>query len=192
MKNTPLQQAQSGPMNDSSPTLNVKSTGLGLSRSASIMSQASHVSESGSSKGRNTVRNFVHRDWLGRSRSQPRLPQYPNESHVSIHSERSSMEDRAKSPPNSSSRVLLLPPRSKSSLILSIFDLHLTVALRHQCQQTYLMPIPMTASPQSDSQTPSPKQLSAKKRIQAKSSSTKKSKNTHLYYLVHLGPRKEF
>ena len=105
MKNTPLQQANSGPANDSNPTLSVKPTGLGLSRSASIMSQASHISEAGSNKGRNTVRNFVTKDWLGRSRSQPRLPQYPSESHVSIHSERSSMEDRARSPPNSSSRV---------------------------------------------------------------------------------------
>ncbi len=133
MKSTPLQQAQSGAMNDSSPTLSVKPTGLGLSRSASIMSQASHISESGSSKGRNAMRHLVNRDWLGRSKSQPRLPQYPQESHISIHSERSSMEDRAKSPPNSSSRV----SPSEDPANYSICGLRLMVGLLHPCQQSH-------------------------------------------------------
>lgn len=84
--------------------MNTKSVGLGLNRSTSMMSHLSQGSETGSSKGRNPVRNMMSRDWLGRSKSQPRLPQYPQESHVSIHSERSSME---KSPPNSSQVILV-------------------------------------------------------------------------------------
>jgi len=105
VKSSPLQQAQSSAAsNDSNTNLNVaKPIGLGLNRSASILSQASQTSESGSSKARNTVKGLMGRDWLGRSKSQPRLALNYQESHVSIRSDRSSFEDRARSPPNSSS-----------------------------------------------------------------------------------------
>lgn len=103
MKSTPLQQAQSAPSNESNPSL--KPNGFGMHRSASVLSQSSHISESGSSKGRNAAKGLGGRDWLGRSRSQPRLPLHPHESHVSIRSDRSSMEERARSPPSSSQRV---------------------------------------------------------------------------------------
>jgi len=68
--------------------------GVGLDRSASILSHSSHVSDSGSTKG-SRVRNL-----LSRSKSQPRLPLHPQESYISITSDRSSLEERAKSPPN--------------------------------------------------------------------------------------------
>src|SRR5271170_4773827 len=82
--------------------MNLKPVGQGLTRSASILSHSSHISDSGSIKARNQVNTKLGgRDWLGRSKSQPRLPLHPQESYVSIRSERSSMEERARSPPNS-------------------------------------------------------------------------------------------
>ena len=78
----------------------------GVSRSASILSQASHVSDSESTKPRNPIKNG--RDWLGRSRSQPRLPLHPQDSRVSIRSDRSSIEDNSRSPPNSSQKKVFI------------------------------------------------------------------------------------
>lgn len=102
MKHTPLEQAQSVPSNDSNPTTSLKPNSFVISRSASILSQASHNSDSGSTIARNSVKAVGGRDWLGRSRSQPRLPSHPQDSRVSIRSDRSSMEERSKSPLNSS------------------------------------------------------------------------------------------
>lgn len=67
------------------------------------MSQASHNSDSGSTPKHGT-RNGG-RDWLGRSRSQPRLPLHSQDSHVSIRSDHSSVDDRVRSPPNSAQKV---------------------------------------------------------------------------------------
>jgi hypothetical protein len=87
-------------------SLAVTQKGAGLSRSASILSHVSHVSESGSAKARSSVKSLMSRDWLGRSKSQPRLPVHFGDSNISLRSDRSSMEDRARSPPNNtSSRV---------------------------------------------------------------------------------------
>lgn len=105
MKSNPLQQAQSAPSNESNPSL--KPNGFGIRRSASVLSQSSHISDSGSTLGRNATKGLGGRDWLGKSRSQPRLPMHSHESHVSILSDRSSMEDRVRSPPSSSQRVYL-------------------------------------------------------------------------------------
>lgn len=79
--------------------------GLGLTRSASMMSQMSHASDTGSAMTRNTIKNMVNRDFFGRHKSQTRLQ--TQDSHLSIKSTPSSTEDRAKSPPNSSSKVSL-------------------------------------------------------------------------------------
>jgi hypothetical protein len=103
VKQAPLEQAQPPPSNDSNPSMNLKPNGLGVSRSASVMSQASHFSDSGGTKTY-TAPKASGRDWLGRSRSQPRLPLHPQDSHVSIRSDRSSMEESSKSPPNSSQK----------------------------------------------------------------------------------------
>jgi hypothetical protein len=105
VKSTPLQQAQPSPSNESNPSL--KPDGVGMYRSASVLSHSSHISDSGSTKGRNAAKGLGGRDWLGRSRSQPRLPLHPHEGYASVLSNRSSMEERARSPPNSSQRVHL-------------------------------------------------------------------------------------
>ena len=107
MKHTPLQQAHTAPSNDSNVSMNLKPAGLGLSRNPSIMSQTSHNSDSGGTAKHGT--KTVGRDWLGRSRSQPRLPLHPQDSHVSIRSDHSSMEDRMRSPPNSGQKVFRIP-----------------------------------------------------------------------------------
>ena len=96
MKSTPLQQAQSLPSNDSITCLSLKPAGLGMTRTASIMSHSSHVSDSGSTKARNSAKPGRH--WLGRSRSQPRLPLHLQDNHISVRSDWSSMEERARSP----------------------------------------------------------------------------------------------
>jgi hypothetical protein len=82
--------------------MNLKPVGLGLQRNPSIMSQASHTSDSGGVKYGSRSGG---RDWLGRSRSQPRLPLHPQDSHVSIRSDQSSVDDRVRSPPNSPQKV---------------------------------------------------------------------------------------
>ena len=107
MKHTPLQQAQTAPSNDSNVSMSLKPAGFGLSRNPSIMSQTSHNSDSGGTAKYGT--KGAGRDWLGRSRSQPRLPLHPQDSHVSIRSDHSSMEDRMRSPPNSAQKVFRIP-----------------------------------------------------------------------------------
>ena len=100
VKANPLQQAQPTPSNDSTGSMTLK-PGLGLTRSASIMSQLSQLSDNGSAK----PRKLNGRDWLGRSKSQPRLPLHPQDSYVSIASDRSSIDDRTRSPPTSQPKV---------------------------------------------------------------------------------------
>jgi hypothetical protein len=101
VKHTPLQQAQSNSPMEPTVIANPKMASLGLTRSASILSHSSHLSDS-STKARNPIKN-MGRDWLGRSRSQPRLPLHPQESYISIKSDRSSTDERTKSPPPSAS-----------------------------------------------------------------------------------------
>jgi hypothetical protein len=129
LKQTPLQQAQSIPTNDSNPAL--KTGGLGITRSSSILSQASHMSDSGSNNAPNPGKS-IGRDWLGRSRSQPRLPLYPQESYISVRSGgRSSLEDRARSPPNSGQAKV--PPLINLTYNSCINDLDPTVVRHRPC-----------------------------------------------------------
>jgi hypothetical protein len=123
----PLQQAQTTPSNDSSLSMNLKPVGLGLTRNPSILSQASHNSDSGSTAKYGT--RSGGRDWLGRSRSQPRLPLHSQDSHVSILSDHSSVDDRVRSPPNSAQKVFR---RRLTSLTCSIVARHHTDARRHR------------------------------------------------------------
>lgn len=101
VKHTPLKQANSNAQTESNTLANSKLGGVVLTRSASMLSQTSHISDTSGTKPRNPVKNFVGRDWLGRSKSQQRLPFHSQDSFVSIKSERSSTEERTKSPPPS-------------------------------------------------------------------------------------------
>ena len=183
MKNSPLQQAHAAPTNDSNASMNLRpSVGLGLDRSASILSHSSHVSDSGSTKG-SRVRNL-----LSRSKSQPRLPLHPQESYISITSDRSSLDERAKSPPNISQAVL---SHVMTSLIFSNHGRRLMEGLPQTCQWNHSTRILMITALQSASPTPFLKPLSAKKTTPVqRPSSMKNSKNTPSSCQAHPGPKR--
>jgi hypothetical protein len=178
----PLQQAQTTPSNDSSLSMNLKPVGLGLSRNPSILSQASHNSDSGTTAKFGT--RSGGRDWLGRSRSQPRLPLHPQDSHVSIRSDHSSVEDRVRSPPNSAQKVFR---RQLTSLTCSI------VAQRHtgvRRRRDRSIPLSTTRVRPSDSQTHYHTPLSVRSIPPPMPTLTKNSKNTLSSYPVRHGQRK--
>ena len=181
MKHAPLQQAQTASSNESNVSMSLKPVGLGLSRNPSIMSQTSHNSDSGGTAKYGT--KSAGRDWLGRSRSQPRLPLHPQDSHVSIRSDHSSMEDRMRSPPNSAQKVFRIP----IFLTCSIVALPRTDERRHPDQSIRSRTIRVLRS---GLQIHYHIQSSGKSILPVMPILMKNFRNTLSFYPAHLGQKK--
>jgi hypothetical protein len=99
------------------------------------VSHMSQLSDNGSIKpARKLSKSPSGRDWLGRSRSQPRLPFHPQDSYVSIASDRSSIDDLARSPPISQPKVCSIVDLINSSIEghRRMIELHL------RCQRIHI------------------------------------------------------